>query len=59
MNDLKEFLEKYCEENGYQKPIVNMFIFGHNDMLNFASQYFEKKVSEYLEKEKSKLMGNS
>lgn len=58
MNDLKDFLEKYAESKGQQMIGVNMWIWSHNDMMDFADKYFEKKVNDYLEKEKSKLMGN-
>ena len=59
MNDLKEFFEKYAKENNQQVIGVNMYVWSHNDMLDFAAKYFEKKVNDYLEKEKIKLMGNS
>lgn len=58
MNDLDDFLVKYAEPKG-KKVGVNAVVWSHNDMIDFAQKYFEKKVNEYLEKEKSKLMGNS
>ena len=41
---LVAMFEQYCIEKGYQNPGINMFIFSHNDMINFAT---EVSTAEY------------
>ena len=58
MDNLMRRLDEYCKNNDLQNPGINMWIFSHNDMLNFAQYYAEKEYKKDILNKKIKKIRN-